>query len=291
MSGTSAIRTSTGRRWPAQGGTAAPAARESAESRLRVTPGARGPQGTRVSMRLGPWLAGPGGEPAAGALGVLADDALGLEIYGRRPPNTHSVTAELSIDMVAQPPWAAPGLVADARMHGRDATGCVAGCEIRDGAGRLVALATGRFRWVPIPPTVAARASAPPPPRLAPDAHHSLLDALGMAGAGPTRHGELGRLVLPGGTVFGNLAGTVHGGVLLCLSDLVTDALAEQGRPERTTGIRVHYLRPAELAQATTATATAVHRGRSVVVYRVTTAGPSDRPCTIATVTRERAAH
>ncbi|MCK9894412.1 PaaI family thioesterase [Frankia sp. AgB32] len=291
MSGTSAIRTPTGRRWPPPEATAAPAARESAESRLRVSPGASGPQGTRVSMRLGPWLAGPGGEPTVGALGVLADDAIGLEIYGRRPPNTHAVTAELSVDVVAQPPWAAPGLVADARLHGRDATGGVAGCEIRDGAGRLVALATGRFRWVEIPPPVTARGSAPPPARLAPGAHHSLLDALGLAGVGPTRHGELGRLVLPGGSVFGGLADTVHGGVLLCLSDLVTDALAEPGRPERTTGIRVHYLRPAELSQATTATALTVHRGRSAVLYRVTTAGPSDRPCTIATVTRERAAH
>ncbi|MCL9796920.1 PaaI family thioesterase, partial [Frankia sp. AgKG'84/4] len=138
MSGTSAIRTPTGLRWPPQGATAAPAARESSESRLRVSPGARGPQGTRVSMRLGPWLAGSGGEPTVGALGVLADNAIGREIYGRRPPNTHSVTAELSIDVVAQPPWAAPNLVADAQLHGRDATGCVAGCEIRDGAGRLV---------------------------------------------------------------------------------------------------------------------------------------------------------
>ncbi|WP_420840678.1 PaaI family thioesterase, partial [Candidatus Frankia nodulisporulans] len=119
--------------------------------------------------------------------------------------------------------------------------------------------------------------------------HGSMLEALGLAAAGPTRHGELGRLILPGHSVFGTPARTVHGGVLLCLSDLVTDALAGPDGPERTTGIRITHLRPAQASQPVTATAEAIHRDRVSTLYRVSTAGPSDRPHTLATITREPA--
>ncbi|SNQ46098.1 conserved hypothetical protein [Frankia canadensis] len=266
-----------------------PSAREYPESRFRLDAYTQGARGVRVTARLGPWLWGPHGEPSAGALGVLVDNAVGAEIFREHPREVFAVTSELSYDLVAPPPWSGPELQAEATLFGRDGAGGTAGCEVRDGSGRLVAVATGRCRWIPLPPVLRRHGGAPVPPVRLPAAHGSLLATLGIP-AGPTRHGELGRLVLPPSPMFGNSGGAVHGGILFCLTDTVTDALAEPGQPERTTSLRMNYLRPADLSQPVTATAEAIHRGRSLVVYRVTTAGPSDRPYTIATVTRERTA-
>ncbi|MCL9762628.1 PaaI family thioesterase [Frankia sp. AiPa1] len=275
-------------------------------------PAARGTSvaGPRMVAQLGPWLVGVGGEPTAGALGVLVEDALGLTLHRAHracPPGSHAVTAELSLEIVTRPPWSGPHLVADARLLGRDERGAMAVCEVRDSAGRLAAVAAGRFHWVPVatdPASAPANGRFPadgagpvpvtgpaydPAVALPPAPHGSLLETLGLAAAGPTRHGELGRLILPGHSVFDTIAGTVHGGVLLCLSDLVTDALAPPDEPERTTGIRIHYLRPAGLGAPVTSTAETIHRTRTSTLYRVTTAGPSDRPYTIATISRERA--
>ncbi|WP_255649272.1 PaaI family thioesterase [Frankia sp. ArI3] len=129
---------------------------------------------------------------------------------------------------------------------------------------------------------------------LPPAAHHSLLAALTRADAGdaaiagPVRDGDLGRFLLPANPAFENGGGTVHGGILFCAAELATEALADPAVPERTTAIRVNYLRPADLAAEVTATAELVHRGRTVSLYRVTTAGPSGKPATLATITRER---
>ena len=266
-----------------------PAAREYPSSRFRLGMGSPTARGLRIPARLGPWLSGPAGDPTAGALGVLVDNTIAGEVYRGAPAEMGSVTSELSFDLVAPPPWVGPELSAEATLFGRDdAGGGMAGCEVRDGSGRLVAVATGRLRWIPRPPQWRWRGDGAGLPALPPAPHGSLLAALGIPGAGPTRHGELGRLVLPSSPAFGNSAGAVHGGILFCLTDLVTDALAEPGRPELTTSLRINYVRPAAVGAPTTATAETLHRGRTVVVYRVTTAGPSDLPYTIATVTRAR---
>ncbi|WP_261569778.1 PaaI family thioesterase [Frankia gtarii] len=276
---------------------ASPPAREYAESRFRLSQVIRGERGVRVTMELGPWLDGPGGTATIGSLGVLVDSAIGMEVYESRPENSHSVTAELSLDVIGAPPWSGGLLTASAELLGRDPAGGTARCEVRDDAGRLVAVGIGRCRFVSIPGTAAGYLDGEPQ-MLPPAAHHSLLEALSRADAGgpggggviagPVRDGDVGRFLLPANPAFENGGGTVHGGILFCAAELATEALADPAVPERTTAIRVNYLRPAALTAEVTATAELVHRGRTVSLYRVTTAGPSGKPATLSTITRER---
>ncbi|WP_055749607.1 PaaI family thioesterase [Frankia sp. AvcI1] len=272
---------------------ASPPAREYAESRFRLSQVSRDERGVRVTMQLGPWLDGPDGLATIGSLGVLVDSAIGMEVYDARPENSHSVTAELSVDVVTPPPWSGGLLTASAELLGRDPAGGTARCEVRDGDGRLVVVGIGRCRFVSIPGTAAGYLDGAPA-MLPPAAHHSLLAALTRADAGdetiagPGRDGAVGRFLLPANPAFENGGGTVHGGVLFCTAELATEALADPAVPERTTAIRVNYLRPADLRTEVTATAELVHRGRTVSLYRVTTAGPSGKPATLSTITRER---
>ncbi|EIV91827.1 PaaI family thioesterase [Frankia sp. QA3] len=268
-------------------------AREFAESRFRLSEVTRDERGMRITMRLGPWLDGPGGAATVGSLGVLVDSTIGMEVYDARPENSHSVTAELAVDVVIPPPWSGSQLTAHAELLGLDPVGGTARCEVRDDDGRLVVVGIGRCRFVSIPGASDAFFGEEPQ-MLAPAAHHSLLETLaagetgGRAIAAPERAGDLGRFLLPANPAFENGGGTVHGGVLFCAAELAVEALADPAVPERTTAIRVNYLRPADLAAEVTATAELVHRGRTVSLYRVTTAGPSGKPATLATITRER---
>ncbi|MBL7498368.1 thioesterase family protein [Frankia sp. CNm7] len=157
-------------------------AREFPETRLRVGPLTLD-EGMRAPMRVGPWICGPDGEQAVGALGVIVDDAVGVEVHRHRPAGTHSVTTELSLDVVVPPPWTGPELVATARLAGAGPEDGVSRGEVRAGDGRLVAVATGRSRFVPAVGIHAgvAEIEADPPERVPPADHRSILEALGIA--------------------------------------------------------------------------------------------------------------
>lgn len=273
-------------------------AREYAETRFRVLPPVHGDDGTRVRMRIGPWLAGPGGVPTVGSLGVVVDDAIGSAILRARLGDRHSVTSQLSLEVVVPPPWAGPELTAHATLLGRDAVGGLAAATVYDGEGRVVAVATGRCRYVP--------ADILPPggmrPPLPPADHGSLFETLDLASASASAGAipeqaspaagaagpEAGwpALVLPSGPGMQNPHNTVHGGVLLCGSDLAV-ALADPDGPPHTTSIRISFLRPGDGNHPVTFTTRAVHRGRSLAVYEVSAGGPAGRPYTVATVIRE----
>ncbi|WP_261562257.1 PaaI family thioesterase [Frankia tisae] len=271
-------------------------AREYAETRFRVQPPAHGDDGTRVRMRTGPWLAGPGGIMTVGSLGVVVDDAIGSTILRARLGDQHSVTSQLSLEVVVPPPWPGPELTAHATLLGRDIVGGLAAATVFDGEGRVVAVATGRCRYVP--------ADILPPggmrPPLPPADHGSLFETLDLAppAAGPaTPAGAIPEqaapaaagpaLVLPSGPGMQNPHNTVHGGVLLCGSELAV-ALADPDGPPRTTSIRISFLRPGDGNHPVAYTVSTVHRGRSLAVYQVSAGGPAGRPYTVATVIRER---
>ena len=105
-------------------------------------------EAVRVPMRLGPWALGPDGGQTVAALGVMIDDAAGLEVYRNRPRRSHSVTAELSVDVLVSPPWPWPELVARASLLDVGAVDGAARCEVVAATGQIVAVATGRFRFV-----------------------------------------------------------------------------------------------------------------------------------------------
>jgi uncharacterized protein (TIGR00369 family) len=228
-------------------------------------------EGMRVPMRVGPWMNGPDGVATGGSLGVMIDDAVGIEVHNHRPPGTHSVTAELSMDVVVPPPWAGPRLMATARLAGLGPVDGVSRAEIHDGDGRVVAVASGRSRFVPVDGLHAAVAELErdPPPRLRTPDHRNILEVFGVAdlpnalGFDPDLSGEpeiarqhvgsvipaprpsaedprreaplasAARLVVPPETAFANGSGTMHGGLLFTCSDLAAAALAGAltGRP------------------------------------------------------------
>lgn len=265
-------------------------AREYPETRFRVRLVERVHE-VRFQMAVGPWMLGPDGAQTVASLGVLIDATVGMEVYRTRPAGTHSVTGEVSFDVVTPPPWSGPALTARAGTLSRDPDGGLSRCEIVDGAGRPVAVAVGRCRFVPAAGIPSAEELGPPLP---PADHRTLLEVLGLsdlspAPAGPGQVGtRTARLVVPASPAFINGGGTVHGGVLLTCSELATHLLADPDRPEQTTSVRLNFLRPGALAHPVTYTAEVFHRGRSISVYRVTSSGPSGRPYTTATITRTR---
>ncbi|WP_307873704.1 MULTISPECIES: PaaI family thioesterase [unclassified Frankia] len=315
------------------------AAREFPETRMRVGPTIRG-DGLRVSMLVGPWMNGPDGVPTGGSLGVILDDAVGVEVHNHRPPGTHSVTTELALDIVVPPPWSGPELLATSKVAGVGPADGVSRAEIRAGDGQLVAIGTGRSRFVPAEGMHAAAAALEqdPPPRVTPADHRDLLEVLGVADlAGAltfdpdlTTDGEIARqhavspipaprpsaeapplaarpngpagaavavlqasvarLVVPPVEAFGNASGTMHGGLLLTCSDLaaagLAGALTSVPASDYTTSVRMNLLRPAVLTAPVIFTASVVHRGRALSVYRVTSHGPAGKPYTVATITR-----
>jgi uncharacterized protein (TIGR00369 family) len=298
------------------------AAREYPETRMRVGAMTMG-DGLRVPMRVGPWMDGPDGGQLTAALGVLVDDAVGVEVHRHRPEGTHSVTTELSLDVVVAPPWAGPELLATARLVGTGPHDGVSRAEIRAGDGQVVAVASGRSRFVP---ATGLHAGAPelerqPPQPLEPAAHRTILEVFGIAdlagaltldpdlagvpqiarlhAAAPIpapRTGaddglaSLACLVVPPAEAFGNASGTMHGGLQFAAVDLAAAALAGALRPaparDHTSSVRMNLLRPALLTDPVTFTASVLSRGRSLSVYRVTAHGAAGKPYTVATVTR-----
>ncbi|WP_007513810.1 PaaI family thioesterase [Pseudofrankia saprophytica] len=157
-------------------------AREYPETRMRVGPIDRG-NGMRVPMPVGPWMLAPSGDQTVAALGVIVDDAIGIEVHHQRPAGTHSVTTELSVDVVLPPPWAGPELVATSRLVGAGSADGVSRGEVRDGDGRVVAIASGRSRFVPATGIHAdvAEVEREPPDRIEPADHRSILEVLDIA--------------------------------------------------------------------------------------------------------------
>jgi uncharacterized protein (TIGR00369 family) len=244
-------------------------------------------------MRSGPWLNGADGLPTMGSLGVLADDIVGQAVFEARPTGLHSVTAELSLDLVTPPPWTGD-LTGHARLLTMHETGGVAAGEVRDEAGTLIATTTGHCSFVP-----AVGMWKDPEPRspIAPEPHGSLPEALALGPAGSVRElavptGPAGdgsvRLAVPSHPMYANGNGSIHGGMLFCLSELATWAAEEPGRPERTRSMRMNFLRPADPNSPATYTVQIVHRGRSIAIYNVTASGPGGKPYTVASITRSR---
>lgn len=83
-----------------------------------------------------------------------------------------------------------------------------------------------------------------------------------------------------------NPLGNLHGGLLLCASEVAgSAALRSGGLPFVTSTIHISFLRPAPLGQRLTVEAVVEHRGRSLGLATVTTRNAAGRVCTIATIT------
>lgn len=219
-------------------------------------------------------------------LGILVDDILGFTLWDRRGNRAGVVTADLSVDFVTPTGWVGPDVVADGRVVAITEDGGLAGAELRDSAGTLLATATAwgnfvdggadRSAGVARPPAVAGSvpaASMPPLTRIGARFDNS----------------DGTRLVVPANPALANKLGVMHGGIQACAIDLVGHAaLSTPDAPMHTASMRINYFRPAPIDADVVFAAEVVRAGRSVAVARVTSAGDDGRVCAVATVTCRR---
>jgi uncharacterized protein (TIGR00369 family) len=233
--------------------------------------------GARASMPTGPWLRGRDGRLSPAGLGVLLDDVLGQAVLSKRPAGLWSVTTELNIDVAVPLPADGPAVTATAAPVLLDDAGGLARAEVRDTAGRCLAVGTTWARLVAGVP-----AAVLDPPKLSGDLDRGecLSDLLQV------RVPDSGILDLPSRVDLGNPQGVVHGGVLLCLTVMSAEQALHDSQLE-VASVRVVYLRPA--VQELKFVPDIIHHGRSLGVVRVDVTNTAGALCTSATVTARSA--
>lgn len=224
-------------------------------------------------MPTGSWLRGPDGRPSPAGLGVLLDVVLGQAVLIDRLPGLWSVTTELNIDVAA--PLPADGQVVNAIASPvlLDDAGGLARGEVRNAAGRCLAVATTWGRFVPGIP-----AEVLDPPQLT----GSVVRGESLTELLHVHIVDTGNLDLPPRADLGNPQGAVHGGVLLSLAIMSAEqTLADHGL--EVASARVVYLRPA--MGNVTFEPVVVHRGRSLGTMHVDVKNAAGTLCMTATVT------
>src|SRR4051794_18318127 len=174
-------------------------------------------------MPVGPWLEVAGRTPA-GALAVLVDDVLGFAIVEDLPSGRWSVSAEITLDVLRPLPSAGEVHASASLLH-LDALGGVAAGRVTDDDGTVIALCSQRGRFIPAP--------------------SGLVE--GGSWGGPVPAGALERLLatradepVPATDALANEGGNLHGGISLCVADLVAAAVA----PELVTAsVHITYTR------------------------------------------------
>lgn len=231
----------------------------------------------RASMPTGPWLRGQDGHLSPAGLGVLLDDVLGQAVLIRRTAGLWSVTTELNIDVAAPLPADGQVVGATASPVLLDSAGGLARGEVRDAAGRCLAVGTTWARYM-----LGIPAEVLNPPSL-PD---GIVRGECLADLLEVHIADTGRLGLPARADLGNPQGVVHGGVLLSLTVMSAERLLHDHGLE-VASVRIVYVRPA--AGELTFEPVIVHRGRSLGVLRVDVKNATGTLCTTATITARSA--
>lgn len=213
------------------------------------------------------------GVPQLAALGVLVDDVLGYAV--NRQTSRWSVTTELSIDVAGALP-SEGDLTCVARPVHVDDEGALVRGEVRDAAGRLVALGTLRGRFLDLRPADDLLRSGSSFELGHADRRH--IDAL----LSPEVERIDSGLRVEVSERFINPAGSLHGGMHFCLVEragrLAVPALAS------TASVRIQMVGRAAPGSQLEVTASIVHRGRSLAVVQVTTKDHAGRTCSSGTV-------
>lgn len=248
------------------------------ESLFRVGPPRDDGEHGLTQLEAGRWMNDPEGNPAAGSIGVLVDDAVGHRIFMTRPAGRASVTTQLSTDILVPPPWSGSLRARSTLLHkGED--GGFAECRVLDDTDRLIAVATTWCRYIPLPAGVLLPQNDEDWPLDPPADKHTFFDVLGARWTGSG-------LVLAPSTELTNPLGMAHGGVLIAGTEVAGNrAVAAVMANPVTTSVRMNYTRPAPMDSELIFAAEVVHTGRSVSVARVTSRGVGGKPYTLGTVT------
>ena len=215
------------------------------------------------SMAVGPELTVDGRTPA-GALAVLVDDVLGFAIVEDVPSGRWSVSAEITLDVLAPLPKTG-ALHVEARLDHVDRLGGLSTGRVTTDDGALVALCSQRGRFVAAPADLVEEGSWG-----APVAAGDLERLLATRAGVPMRATDL----------LANEGGSMHGGISMFVSDLVASAVA----PDLVTAsLHITYTRVIPLGTEVTWRTEVLHRGRSLTVVDVHGL-VADRVCTTARV-------
>lgn len=221
--------------------------------------------------------AGPDDRPAAGALGVLVDDALGFALIAAGG-GSWSVSVEISMDFVAPLPTA--GVRLRGRCSDLDGMAGFARGEVRDEHGDVVVHARQHGRYVPRP------ALPEPVPATVPKPSATVLELLG---ATMSAEGTTATVAVDDPTPWHNAMGALHGGVAICAVEAAaTGATLASPTPLRTTSLTVAFARPMTGGGHYSFAARSLHTGRTLQVVEVVGTA-SGRPCTFARVVRQSA--
>ncbi|UGQ12195.1 hypothetical protein LO772_00865 [Yinghuangia sp. ASG 101] len=250
-----------------------------------------GENGSRGEMASGPWMAGPDGTPSSGALGVLIDDTLGRATSAHRPAALWPVTTELSIDYTAPPPADGQVVRGTSTVVAVQPQGVLVSGEVRDAAGRTLAVTTLRSRFTPAVPRNVAELFAPDGSALAPMPEVPAApeppyreSLLGMLDATLDATGDTASLRVPGRDILTNASGVMHGGIALCATQVAASPLLRPEDGMALASVRIGYLRALDIGGDTEFVARVVHGGRTFRLIEVVSYGPSGKPGTIATV-------
>jgi uncharacterized protein (TIGR00369 family) len=254
-----------------------------AEALFCVTSLAGSAELTTGVMRTGVWSTGTDGRPSPGSLGVLLDDVAGYAVVAARPPGHWAVSVELHVDFCGELPGPGHELRGESRVVRADAVGGLAEGRILDAAGRVVASCSERMLFVPGEP---GGLSAPVEPAAPGPRRTPAPDLPALLGVDLSRTGSGAELTLTAGAELANPVGNMHGGVLLCLTELVGGhALGDPAAPLVSSSVHITFVRPVALHQQVRLDATVAHRGRKLGVASVLGTDAAGRVCTVATVT------
>ncbi|UOG23264.1 thioesterase family protein [Gordonia amicalis] len=225
-------------------------------------------------IETGPWLADPAAGVTRGALAVVCDDVTGYVVDAGSPEGRWPVSLGIRMDFVADPPLDGTVLDVTGELVARDERGAMTTGRVSDPSGRTIATIVQRSHLIDAPTSPGAHATgdvldAPASP---------VRDQLGLVPTAP------GVLTMPPTFLSANGMGSVHGGILICASELAAMSSVEADGQLRTTSIDITYVRPCNAADTTTFTSETLHRGRSLSVVRVVSANSSGKPSSIATV-------
>ncbi|MDS1112921.1 PaaI family thioesterase [Gordonia westfalica] len=244
------------------------------EVMLRISGHSMSAEQGRARIETGPWLADPAAGVNRAALAVALDDVTGYVVDSGSPEGRWPVSLNIRMDFVTDPPLDGTVLDVTGELVARDERGAMTTGTVSDPSGRTIATIVQRSHLVDAPTTPGAHATtevldAPDSP---------VRDQLGLVPTAP------GVLTMAPTVLSANGMGSVHGGILVCASELAAMSSVEASRQLRTTSIDITYVRPCNAADTTTFTSETLHRGRSLSVVRVVSANSSGKPSSIATV-------
>ncbi|MDB5911030.1 MAG: hypothetical protein JWP34_5147 [Massilia sp.] len=255
-----------------------------AESAFRVGPITADGDTIHAMMQTGEWIEGPDGRPAFGSLGVLIDDMLGYAIVRVRPEGHWATSTEIHVEFSDHLPQDGSLLHAESRAVVLDRSSGLAQGRIFDRSGRTIALGSQRLRFVPGTPAALAMGADPP---VFESRNGTTMEQLGGT---LTRHQGGARLTFPLGPDVSNPMGTLHGGIMLCATEIAGHhAVQNEEHPLTTAAVHIAYLRPGPVEGEVTFEAMTVHRGRSLAIAQVVSRNAQGKICTHATVTSHAA--